>query len=65
MLKAVENCIKHVKIPMDEAIRMASTYPAKLISAFDKGEIAPWKKADIIVFNKAFEVVRVMVEGAF
>jgi len=65
MLKAVKNCVENVDIPLNEAIRMASTYPARLIKASDKGEIASGKKADIIVFNKDFEVVRVMVEGTF
>jgi len=65
MLKAVKNCVKHVGIPLDEALRMASTYPAKLINASDQGEIAQGYKANLLEFNKDFEVKRVIIEGTF
>lgn len=31
MREAVENCVKHVGIPLEEALRMASWYPAQVI----------------------------------
>lgn len=31
MLKAIKNCVTHAGIPLDEAIRMATAYPANLI----------------------------------
>jgi N-acetylglucosamine-6-phosphate deacetylase len=56
MLKAVQNCVEHVGIPLDEALRMASSYPARLINASDAGQIARGFKANLIVFNKDFEL---------
>lgn len=63
MLKAVRNCVDHVGISLDEALRMASSYPAKVIKLSDKGKIKPGYKADLILFDKDFEVRSVCVEG--
>jgi N-acetylglucosamine-6-phosphate deacetylase len=52
MLKAVENCVLKVNIPLDEALRMASTYPARLMGAQNRGLIKEGYRADIIVINK-------------
>ena len=52
MLKAVENCVLKVGIPMDEALRMASTYPARLMGVQNRGLIKSGYRADIIVINK-------------
>jgi N-acetylglucosamine-6-phosphate deacetylase len=55
MLKAVENCVLKVGISLEEALRMASTYPACLIGDKNRGLIKPGGRADIIVFNKDFK----------
>ena len=63
MMQAVKNCVKYVGIPIDEALRMATMYPAKLMVFNDIGEIKPGKKADIVVFDKDFEVKKVIKNG--
>lgn len=63
MLQAVKNCVKHVAIPLDEALRMASTYPAELINSFDTGKIKPGFKANLIIFSNDFRVSHTVVEG--
>ncbi|HUU99441.1 MAG TPA: N-acetylglucosamine-6-phosphate deacetylase [Bacteroidales bacterium] len=65
MLKAVRNCVEHVDIPLDEALRMASAYPARLINESDRGKIAPGYRADLVVFNRDFEVKQVCLDGVF
>jgi N-acetylglucosamine-6-phosphate deacetylase len=55
MLKAVENCVLKVGISLEEALRMASTYPARLIGDKNRGVIKPGGRADIVVFNKDFK----------
>jgi N-acetylglucosamine-6-phosphate deacetylase len=55
MLKAVENCVLKVGISHEEALRMASTYPARLIGDKNRGVIKPGGRADIVVFNKDFK----------
>jgi len=52
MLKAVENCVLKVNIPLDEALRMGSTYPAQLMKDNTRGLLKAGYKADIIVFDK-------------
>jgi N-acetylglucosamine-6-phosphate deacetylase len=64
LLQAVGNCVKHAGIAIDEALRMASTYPAKLIGETRKGFIAPGYKADLTIFTGNFNVARVYLNGA-
>lgn len=52
MLKAVENCVLKVGIPLEEALRMASTYPAQLLNDPERGVLKTGSRADIIVLNK-------------
>jgi N-acetylglucosamine-6-phosphate deacetylase len=63
MMKAVKNCIENVGIPVDEALRMASLYPAEVMNIPDKGKILPGFKADLVVFDKDYDVEQVFVEG--
>lgn len=64
MIKAVENSVKYAGIPLDEAIRMATLYPAKSIGVEDKlGAIAQGKIANLVVFNQDFVVLKTIVNG--
>lgn len=65
MIKAVQNCVEHVGIPMDEALRMASVYPAKLMNLSGRSKIAPGLKTDLIIFDKEFEIKLVCCNGEF
>src|SRR5690606_38472989 len=51
LMQAVANCVHHAGIPLDEALRMASLYPARLFGATDRGDIAAGKRADLNVFD--------------
>src|SRR5690606_28050082 len=64
LLKAVKNCIEKVDISLDEAIRMATLYPTRLIGRDDIGSFRIGAKANILVFNADFEVESVNVEGS-
>lgn len=55
MLKAVENCVKEVGISLEEALRMASTYPAELLKGHKVGLFKPGYDANIIVFDNQFK----------
>ncbi|HUW91895.1 MAG TPA: amidohydrolase family protein, partial [Bacteroidales bacterium] len=65
LLEAAGNCTKHAGIALDEALRMASTYPARLINENDKGTITPGNKADLTVFTGDFEVAGVFINGTY
>ena len=64
MIKAVQNCVEHVGIPLDEALRMASLYPARLMGLEARlGIIAPNKEASLVWFDQQYHVKRVFVAG--
>lgn len=45
MRESVENCVKQVGIPLEEALRMASLYPAQVIKRDDLGSLAVGKSS--------------------
>jgi N-acetylglucosamine-6-phosphate deacetylase len=63
LLQAVKNCVEKVGIPLDEALRMASTYPAQLIKASDLGKIEPGFKANLVAFSKDYRVKYSVLNG--
>ena len=65
MLKAVRNCIEYIGIPFEEALRMASLYPARVMKIDNRGMIKPGFIADLVVFNKNFEVRMACSNGVF
>lgn len=63
LIQAVANCVKHAAIPLDEALRMASLYPAQLIEADNLGRIEAGAKANIIVFDVDYQLKHVLLGG--
>lgn len=64
MATAVRNCIQKMGIPKDEALRMASTYPASFLRVDDRlGHIAPEYAADLCVFDNQIHITAVVVSG--
>lgn len=53
-----------VGIKLDEALRMASTYPAKAASLENKGTLAAGKDADFIELDDGLRVARSWIGGA-
>lgn len=63
MLQAIQNCVEHAGISLDEAIRMATVYPADLIGRADLGRLSADSQANILVFDENFVVDRVYFKG--
>jgi N-acetylglucosamine-6-phosphate deacetylase len=63
LLKAVKNCVEHAGIPLDESLRMASTYPAQVIKRNDLGVIEPGAKANLAIFSQNFTPEFTVIEG--
>jgi N-acetylglucosamine-6-phosphate deacetylase len=64
MLKAVQNSVEHVDIPLAEAINMATLYPAQALGMEDHlGQIRSGYDANIIVFDRDFKLKRVYFQG--
>ncbi|MCX5679079.1 MAG: amidohydrolase family protein [Candidatus Omnitrophica bacterium] len=64
MMDAVKNVVTHCGLSLPSAVRMASTNPARLFGvAGRKGSIAPGKDADLVLFDKNFNVEFVIIGG--
>ena len=60
MMKAVKNCIDHVGIDIEEALRMGSLYPAKVLGIDNKtGLIERNYEASFVVFDNEMNVIDV------
>ena len=61
MMKAVKNCIDHVGVEVEEALRMASLYPAKVLGIDSKtGLIERNYETSFVVFNDDLNVIDVI-----
>ena len=57
MLSSVKNLVKKVGIPLDEALRMVSTYPAKAIQLQESlGTIAIGYPANLVCLSESLEI---------
>lgn len=63
LLQAVANCISKVNIPLEEAVRMASTYPARLMQLSSYGKLEAESKADLVIFSDDFMLKQVFKNG--
>jgi N-acetylglucosamine-6-phosphate deacetylase len=64
MLLAVRNCVQHVGLPLAEALRMASLYPARVVGlAHEIGQIAPGFRADLCLFDDDFQAQVTVLGG--
>jgi N-acetylglucosamine-6-phosphate deacetylase len=64
MLKAVKNGVQKAGIPLPEALRMASLYPASLMGLEKKwGSMQTGAQADFILLDDQLNLLQVIVEG--
>ncbi|HAS6349835.1 TPA: N-acetylglucosamine-6-phosphate deacetylase [Vibrio vulnificus] len=66
MIEAVENTVEHVGIALDEALRMATLYPAKAIGVDAYlGRIKKGYVANLTIFDREFNVKATVVNGQY
>lgn len=66
MRDAVRNCVQLLGLPLDEAVRMASTYPADFLGLEQShGRIAVGYRADFTVMDKNFAVHETWIGGRY
>lgn len=64
MATAVRNAVQRIGVPEDEALRMASLYPAQYLGVADRlGSIAPGYEASFVVLDDELHVERVYFRG--
>jgi N-acetylglucosamine-6-phosphate deacetylase len=65
MASAVRNTVRLLGVPLDEAVRMASTYPATFLGLEkERGRIAAGQRADFVVLDNDLAVRGVWCGGA-
>ena len=66
MIEAVQNTVEHVGIALDEALRMATLYPAKAIGVENKlGLVKKGMVANLAIFDRDFNVQATVVNGQY
>jgi N-acetylglucosamine-6-phosphate deacetylase len=64
MLQAVKNGVEKVGIPLPEALRMASLYPAKLLGMEGKlGSLQPGAQADFLLLDEQLNLQQLVISG--
>ncbi|HEU0117969.1 MAG TPA: N-acetylglucosamine-6-phosphate deacetylase [Alphaproteobacteria bacterium] len=64
MADAVRNCVKSFGVEMEEALRMASAYPAAFLGLDQRfGKLLPGFDADIVAMTPEIEIRSVIVAG--
>jgi len=63
MASAVRNSVRLLQVPLDEALRMASTYPAEFLGITDRGRIGAGKVADLVLFDADVQVRATWIGG--
>ena len=63
MATAVRNAVQLVGIPLEEALRMASTCPADLLGEHERGRIAPGMHADLVLLDATLRVRATWIGG--
>jgi N-acetylglucosamine-6-phosphate deacetylase len=65
MATAVRNCVHLLGLPLDEAARMASTYPARFLGLDGRlGRIASGLQADLVLLDDVLQVRSTWIAGA-
>ena len=64
MDRLIRTCVQQAGIPVEDACRMASETPAKIMGVYDrKGSLEKGKDADIIMFDEEMNLTYVMQMG--
>ena len=64
MASAVRNCVELLGLPLEQAARMASTYPAEFLGlGGELGRIAPGYRANLVACDEEINVLETWIEG--
>ena len=64
MIQGVKNLVEYVGVSLEEALRMASLYPAKAVEIDNRyGRIASGYTADLVILDEKIDLTDVIVRG--
>ena len=64
MLEALRYCVAALDLPLDEALRMATLYPAQAAGLSDVGRLAEGGRADFLVLDRDLALQDVWIGGS-
>ena len=64
MARAVANAVRLLGLEAEEALRMASLYPAEALGLADRGRIAAGQRADLVLLDDRLDVIDTWIDGA-
>ena len=63
---AIANCVQHAGLPLDEALRMATLYPARLLGLDGEiGQLSAGARADMCLLDTDFNVLATVQGGVW
>jgi N-acetylglucosamine-6-phosphate deacetylase len=63
-MECMKIAVKHMGIPLENAVKCATMNPAKQLGIYDTcGSITPGKAADFVLLDKNLQVKAVYVDG--
>ncbi len=66
MIEGVQNLVKHVGVSLEEALLMASTYPAKAVKVDNEyGYVKEGYIADLVILDKELNISNMIVKGEY
>jgi N-acetylglucosamine-6-phosphate deacetylase len=63
MLSCIRFVHERLGLSLDEALRMATLYPAKAIGAADRGSLEPGKRADFVLLDDDLDLRSTWIDG--
>jgi N-acetylglucosamine-6-phosphate deacetylase len=64
MMAMVKNMVEGAGVPLVDAVRMASSTPARALSLSGRiGSLEPGKDADVVIFSSGYQVKKTLVGG--
>jgi N-acetylglucosamine-6-phosphate deacetylase len=63
MIESVRFVVERLGLPLEEALRMASLYPAEAVGAPNRGRLGPGTEADAVLVTPALEVAGTWIGG--
>jgi N-acetylglucosamine-6-phosphate deacetylase len=64
MARAVANAVRLLDLDLEEALRMASLYPARVLGLSDRGHIAAGQRADLVLLDDGMQVLETWIDGS-
>jgi N-acetylglucosamine-6-phosphate deacetylase len=63
MASTIRYGVNYLELTLAEALRMATSYPARFLRLDDRGHLSPGARADLVHLTDALEVTRTFISG--